>query len=101
MFSPTDRYDDVLALALDQHDTSTGVAAARLLLRAEQKQRFARLLTGDDATATKAPWSGLSQEEQALDLISAAVTDSSRSVAVRAMGVAALGRSRLGEQALF
>jgi putative heme-binding domain-containing protein len=100
-FHVTDRGPDVLAIALDQSTTTLGVKAAQQLLRSGQQDLFKKALAGDEATALKAATVlGLSQERGVVGLLEPVALDAARPQTVRNAAVEALGRSRLGEQAL-
>src|SRR5207237_1177315 len=96
-----DRADDVLAMALAEPSSTSGVKAAQFLLRSGESGRFLKSLA-EDATAEKALMSlGLSQEPAAVKLILPIVQDAKRNQTLRSAAVTALGRSRLGEQAIL
>ncbi len=100
-FGQSERYPEVLAMALENPSSNTGVAAARLLLRAGQQAQFGRPLGADDPIVEKALTAlGLTQEKAAVELVTPVADDAKRSAAVRNAAVTALGGSRIGQQSL-
>ncbi|HEY2148480.1 MAG TPA: PVC-type heme-binding CxxCH protein [Pirellulales bacterium] len=100
-YNVRDRSDELVAMAVADPTGTRGVKAAKYLLRSGEKNRFAKPLA-DDALAEKtATLVGLTQEPAAIDLLLPIVNDGKRPQAIRSAAVAALGHSRLGEQAIL
>ena len=75
-FHRTDRNADLLAIALENSNTTLGVKAAEQLLRNGGQDLFKKPLAGDDATAQKAlTVLGLSLERAAIGMIEPVALD--------------------------
>ncbi len=97
-----DRDNDLLVMALADPTGTTGVRAAKRLLQTGKGQLFQKPLAADDATAEKAiTVLGLTQEKGCVELLLPLVLNPKRTQSLRSGGVTALGKSKLGEEALL
>jgi len=95
--------DRLLQMAVEQPDSTQGVAAADLLLKRNERARIQQVIDGDDPDLASQAASVLGRvgNAAALDLLQPLVTDRERSRELRTTAAAAVGRSRTGQQYLL
>ncbi|MDX1947195.1 MAG: c-type cytochrome [Pirellulaceae bacterium] len=95
--------DELLRLALEQGDTSLGVAAAGLLVKFDERELLAKAIADPDPAkgAKIIGVLGLLAESKTNDFLAPLVTEVEKPLAVRSAAVTAVGRNAPGQKLLL